>query len=349
MSDGGWKTSGPSSAGPVDRARGWLDRVPGYRGYREKEDRRDADRRVRDQIAADLTARAERVEGVARSLANQRRLAEIAPVDELARSIRHLIDRIRTASYGYGGLFSDRDVDEAAIDQLNRFDESLLAGVATMDPTIAALEQALAGSGDLTGPAAAATGRVRSLHDRLDLRGQVIETGRPAPRERVAAVLAAEQVETPPNAYNLAPRDAIAVMGDNFIVDARIDVVADNDGFRLFRVGGGEPERWLFVPRASDGEFALFEKYGDAPPAERPVVDGVALAETKRGRGDGELASGERASGRRAVTFSLFTSASDNAKRALLLDWSGERQLFAGSVVHPDDVDIFGGGAGKGA
>src|SRR5262245_52902806 len=98
MTDGGWKTGSGGNAGPVAKAQGWLDRVPGYRGYRAKEDRRDADRRVRDRIAADLDGRAERVEAVARTLANQRRIAEIGPVDELAKSIRHLIDRVRTAS-----------------------------------------------------------------------------------------------------------------------------------------------------------------------------------------------------------------------------------------------------------
>ena len=346
MSDGGWKTGGESASGPVDRARGWLDRVPGYRGYRAKEDRRDADRRVRDQVATDLDARAKRVEGLARSLANQRRLAEIAPVDELSRGIRHLIDRVRTASYGYGGLFSDRDVDEAALDQLRLFDESLLAGVASLDDPIAALEQAFAGGGDLVGAASATAARVKSLHDRLDLRGQVIETGRPAPKERVEGVLAVSPVETPPAAFALAYRDAIAILGDNFIVDARIDVVAGDDSFRLFRVEATERERWLLVPRASGKEFALMEKTDEAPPPDQTVVDGVALAPTRSGRGEGEMASGERASGRRPVAFTLLAGTTDSARRALLLDWDGERQFFLGSVIVPNDVEIFGGGTG---
>ncbi len=57
------------------RIAGLLDSVPGYRGYRNKEDRRDADRRVRERVAAAFAAQADRVERVGRDLANQRRLA----------------------------------------------------------------------------------------------------------------------------------------------------------------------------------------------------------------------------------------------------------------------------------
>ena len=345
MADGGWKTGGSSDAGPVARAQGWLDRVPGYRGYREKEDRRDADRRVRDRIASDLDARAERVEAVARTLANQRRIAEIGPVDELAKSIRHLIDRVRTASYGYGGLFSDRTIDERALDQLRQFDESLLAGVATLDEPIASLEAAQATGGDLAGLAAAVKAHVKSLHDRLDLRGQVIESGSPAPQSSVDAVLAADQPSTPPPAFNLAYRDAIAILGDNFIVDARIDVAAGDDSLRLYRVNPEEPERWLLVPRRPGQDYALLDTAIGTAPSDLTTIAGTQFTQSGNGQGDGELATADRASGRRPVSFVLLTGATDTDRRALALDWEGERQLFVGAVVAPADVEIFGSGS----
>src|SRR6266498_268329 len=104
---------------------GVLSAIPGYRGYRSKEDRRDADRRVREKVAAALDELADRVETVARSLADQRQITAVGSVDEFAKSLRHLINRVLTASYGFGGLFSDRNVNEHALDQLRQFDESL--------------------------------------------------------------------------------------------------------------------------------------------------------------------------------------------------------------------------------
>jgi hypothetical protein len=345
MAGGGWKTGGDGESGPVARAQGWLERVPGYRGYRDKEDRRDADRRVRDRIAADLDARAERAEAVARALANQRRLAEIGPVDELARSIRHLIDRVRTASYGYGGLFSDRSIDERALDQLRLFDESLLAGVASVDESLSALEAAQTEGSDLAGPAATAASRVKVLHDRLDLRGQVIESGQAAPQASVDAVLAGDQPSAPPPAFDLAYRDAISILGDNFIVDARIDVAAGDDSLRLFRVKSSEPERWLLVPRRTGQELALLDKASGAAPADPTTINGSGFTGSNSGRGDGELSTAERASGRRPVAFEVLRGTGESMQRALVLDWEGERQLFVGSVVDPADVEIFGSGA----
>src|SRR5690242_17795030 len=105
-----------ASSGATGRISGLLASVPGYRGYRTKEERRDADRRVRERVAAAFAAQADRVERVARALADQRRLKDVGPVNEFAQAIRHLVDRISTATYGYGGLFGDRNVDETALD-----------------------------------------------------------------------------------------------------------------------------------------------------------------------------------------------------------------------------------------
>ncbi|MER3484899.1 MAG: hypothetical protein C4345_01870, partial [Chloroflexota bacterium] len=129
------KSMSPAS----DRIQSLLAKIPGYRGYREKEDRRDADRRVREHVASAFAKQAERVERVARQLAEQRKIQDVGAVDEFARSIRHLIDRILTATYGYGGLFSARNVDEVALDQLRRFDESLLQGAQELEAPVATL------------------------------------------------------------------------------------------------------------------------------------------------------------------------------------------------------------------
>lgn len=341
---GGWKTGEGGTGTAVEKVSSWLDRVPGYRGYRAKEDRRDADRRVRDTLSAELGARAARVETVARSLANERRLSDIAPVDELARTIRHLSDRVRSASYGYGGLFSDRDVDEAALGQLRQFDESLLAGVADLDKPIAALEEALASGGDLAAAARAATIPVKQAHARLDLRGRVIESGEAAPQESVEALLQPAAESSPPPAFHLGYRDAIAIMGDNFVVDARIDIASQDSALRLFRLGVSEPERWLLVPRDPALGLANLEAIDAQPPGPgQTTVAGKNVRELATGSGDGELSTGERASGRRAVAFRLLAGTDDDpARRALILDWGNETRAYVGKEVHPADIEIFG-------
>lgn len=324
------------------RVGGLLDRVPGYRGYRAKEDRRDADRRVRDHVAAAYAVQADRVERIARDLATQRRLMEIGPVDELARTLRHLIDRVRTATYGYGGLMGDRDVDAAALDQLRQFDEGLLSGVDELQGPVAAMEAAFAAKGDLTAPTIAGTAVVRTVLARFDLRGDVVETGKPAPTESVMRVLQAGPLPAAPPAFGLDLGDALAILGDDYLVEARIAIDGDPMALRLFRISGGE-ERWLAVAARPEQGMALTMPVTPAPPpGGETTIGGTAYRSEANGSGDGEVVGAGGTSGFRPVRFSLLVGVDDPAARAVVLDWSTERRAYAGRQVDPRDVEIFG-------
>jgi len=322
-----------------------LDRVPGYRGYRAKEDRRDADRRVREHLATAFAGLAERVERVARDLADQRRLADIAPVDEFARAVRHLIDRIGALPFGYGGLFSDRDVDERALDQLRLFDEGLMAGVAELEAPVGQLETAFAAGENLATPARAGSTAVRALLARLSLRQQVVETAEPAPEESVLAVLNPTGDPAPHAAYGLAIDDALSILGDNFVVDARLDLDAGDDGLRLFRLRGGDDERWLVVPKRGTEGFASVNPSDDAVAEGAngggPTIAGSAYAVAAAGSGDGTLEGAGGSSGRRPMRYRLLRGETDAAARAVAIDWGAERQLLVGTAVHPDDIEVY--------
>lgn len=321
-----------------------LDRIPGYRGYRAKEDRRDADRRVREHLATAFAGQAERVERVARELADQRRLADIAPVDEFARAVRHLIDRIGALPFGYGGLFSDRDVDERALDQIRLFDEGLMAGVAELEIPIGQLESAFASGENLATPARAGSTATRAILTRLSLRQQVVETAEPAPEESVLAALEAGGA-APHAAYNLAIDDALSILGDNFVVDARLDLDADEHGLRLFRLRGGNAERWLAVAkRAEDGLASVApstDAVAEGANGGGPTIGGALYAVVAAGSGEGVLDGAGGSSGRRPVRYRLLRGETDAAARAVAIDWGTERQLFVGTSVHPNDVEVF--------
>lgn len=326
-----------------ERVQNLLAKIPGYRGYREKEDRRDADRRVREHVANAFARQAERVERVARQLAEQRRIQDVGVVDELARAIRHLIDRIMTATYGYGGLFSDRNVDEVALDQLRRFDESLLQGAQELEAPVAALEQAAQASGDLTQPARAGTAVVQAMLERLSARAEVIETGMSLPEERVLDLLKTERDRgRPPAAYALEIGDALSIGGDNYVVDARIDIEAGDHAIRLARLDAAAG-RWLVV--AADLDVMPFI----AQSREEPTVPGPALtldhmqfALTWSAAGTGELRVGEKASGRRAVRVAFYSGSQDSSVSAVVVDWGKEQQIFWGQRVNVDDIEIYG-------
>ncbi len=325
-----------------ERVQNLLATIPGYRGYREKEDRRHADRRVREHVASAFARQAERVERVARQLAEQRRIQDVGPVDELARTIRHLIDRITTATYGYGGLFSDRNVDEVALDQLRRFDESLLQGAQELEAPIAALEQAAQSGGDLTQPARAGTAVVQAVLERLSARNEVIETGTSLPEERVLDLLKTKRDHRPPAPYALEIGDALSIGGDNYVVDARIEIEAGDHSIRMARLDAAAG-RWLVVLADPDAmPFIAQSRAEPTVPGPGLVLDHVQFALTWSAAGTGELTVGDQASGRRAVRVAFYSGPPDSSTSAVVVDWGKEQQIFWGHRVHVDDIEIYG-------
>lgn len=325
------------------RISGLLDRIPGYRGYQVKEDRRDADKRLRDHVATIYGAQADRVERIAGTLASQRRLTDIGPVDEFARTLRHFIDRVHTATYGYGGLFGDRDVNSAALDQLRQFDESFLADVASVTASVDALESANDSNGDLATPARQGTMSVQTLLTRFDLRGEVVTTGQPAPNESVMRALQTPAGEIRSPAFDLRDGDALSILGDDHIVDGKIAIDGGATAIRLFRLSGDSEQRWLLVSQPADDGMA-FVKSVDNPAVsgDSTTIDGTSYRQASSGTGDGEIAGTGGSSGLRPVSYRFFVGSDEGEARALQLDWGKERQTFAGQRLFADDVEVFG-------
>ena len=103
--------------------------VPGYKGYKAKEVRREADKLLRLQVARGFEEQQRRLNRVQVQLASAGRLGPLVLLDRALMRLQLLIDRLKTASYGYAGLFAAVKVKEAELDALYTYDASLLSGV----------------------------------------------------------------------------------------------------------------------------------------------------------------------------------------------------------------------------
>lgn len=103
--------------------------VPGYKGYKEKELRREADKMLRTQLAHDLDDQRQRLSGLQMQLVNQVQLEFVDDLERAVMKLQLLIDRIRTASYGYAGLFDAVKVKEPQLDALYDFDNQMFDSV----------------------------------------------------------------------------------------------------------------------------------------------------------------------------------------------------------------------------
>jgi hypothetical protein len=99
--------------------------LPGIRDYIDKELRRSADRRLRDELVNYLQTQRIALVQHQQTLLERQGLKWIAKVDANVRRLQTLIDRIQTASYGYAGFFSDIRIREEELNALYRFDQAL--------------------------------------------------------------------------------------------------------------------------------------------------------------------------------------------------------------------------------
>lgn len=318
----------------------WLEKIPGYRGYRDKESRRDEDRRVREQLSTGYLALAQRLTQAQATLARSGRLTEIGGVERLERSLRLFADRLRTASYGYGGLFSDRPVDNRALDQLRRFDEGLGDGLAQLEPYIKRLETATIPPPELSTSLTDATALVDTLHRRFDLRGQVIEQGEPAAENAVSELFAAAPQAQPHVADNLHFGDAVSIAATDYLIEGRMEFHADDGAWRQYLLRDAEREEWLHVPPSTSEPMALLENTAAPDNDSPPTVSGVAYQLVASGEATAEVVGLRGREAARRLRYSRYQSP-DGLLVFFAYDWGNERQALAGRTLDRLEVTVF--------
>ncbi len=103
--------------------------LPGYKGYKAKEVRREADKLVRLRVARGFEEQRRRLNAIQMQLTNAGRLGALVTLERALMRLQLLIDRLKTASYGYAGLFDAVKVKEAELDALYNFDAAMMDSV----------------------------------------------------------------------------------------------------------------------------------------------------------------------------------------------------------------------------
>jgi hypothetical protein len=104
-----------------------LAKIPGFKGYIERGDRRLSDKILREKIADEFEVHYQRVSSLQRDLISQGEIQYIDDLEASALKLRQFIDRVRTASYGYAGIFDAIKIKQDELDQVYQYDYALLA------------------------------------------------------------------------------------------------------------------------------------------------------------------------------------------------------------------------------
>jgi hypothetical protein len=126
---------------------GWFEsitgKIPLYKGYKEKEQRREADALLRDHLAKQFAEQLGRAEDVASQMLTGPGLMQLDEMGKGNTRLQTFIDKIKTAAQGYAGLFDAVKVKEDELDTLYEFDYSILLKVDEIAEAIDSLQAAL--------------------------------------------------------------------------------------------------------------------------------------------------------------------------------------------------------------
>ena len=106
-----------------------LAELPGFRGYKEKEIRRESDKIIRNHLYRKLNQAKEELRRVFQKLSDYRRYEFLTDMDRLMARLDRIAEKINHASYGYTGFFDAVKVEEPDLDRMIKFDAELLDDV----------------------------------------------------------------------------------------------------------------------------------------------------------------------------------------------------------------------------
>ena len=115
------------------------DKIPGFRGFQDRELRRDVDKMQREHLAAEIGRLKSVVRDQARSYTDAGKIGVLSAFDRLDRQLDGLSQSVRFADYGASGLFDAVQIKDEELQRLYEFDLSVLADLEELAARIAAV------------------------------------------------------------------------------------------------------------------------------------------------------------------------------------------------------------------
>lgn len=150
--------------------------LPGFRGYKEKELRRESDKLIRNNLTLKLSKDKDNVRSIAQRIADKRYLDVLPDIDRLTAKMDRITEKVNHASYGYSGFYDIVKIKEEHLDKMIIFDNQLFDEVNALTVSIDDLKsQLLSGNySNLKDKIQSITDKFELLEDTFDKREQVI-------------------------------------------------------------------------------------------------------------------------------------------------------------------------------
>jgi len=124
-----------------------LNKIPGFKGYMERQNRRDADKLLRETIAQRFEECWQRISSVQRDLISQGEIGYVDDLEAAAIKLRTFADRIRRATRGYSSLFEAVKINEEELAKIYAYDATMLDMVDDVNRAIDNVEISIGSDG----------------------------------------------------------------------------------------------------------------------------------------------------------------------------------------------------------
>ena len=107
-------------------------KIPGFKGYLDRELRREVDKMQRDWLAEHLDRVRAAVQDRVRDWSRSGNLANLDLASSIDKRLDRVANRVRHADYGYSGFFDAVKIFEEELERLYAFDLALMGSVETL-------------------------------------------------------------------------------------------------------------------------------------------------------------------------------------------------------------------------
>jgi hypothetical protein len=156
--------------------RGWIEsilrRIPGFKGYLEKEYRRDSDALQRTWLADRLQRSKRSLDAYSRTLVDAGKLDAVAQIDRFKGRLDKAIGRLRGAMAGYSGFFDLVQVDDAGLERVYEYDVKMMDAVDALGDNIDKVEHATA---EIAPPVAEWNNQLAAVEQSIDHRNDMLK------------------------------------------------------------------------------------------------------------------------------------------------------------------------------
>ena len=106
----------------VDPFKKLMSFIPGFSGYIERQNRRDADKLLRETVARRFEEQWTRASSLQVDMVNNGMLSYVDDMEKASLALRTFIDKISTAARGYSGMFDAVKINEKELEAIYQFD-----------------------------------------------------------------------------------------------------------------------------------------------------------------------------------------------------------------------------------